>query len=219
VKLLTGLSEIRKAKAIGIAALLSMLLTGWLFVLSPRNDAVSAVNDLTTAAAAANDSLRTQIETRRAQQAELPELRTLAAALAIRFPPNAQQPRLFRMVTAAAGRAGLAPGAITNVTTGAPVPDATAGPAQIAVQQITLNVTGTAVQLRRLIGNLEQLPRAFQITAVSLASTATHPAGAPSSKHAITITGQMFVMSALTDPTTPITQARHNLTRTSRSSR
>lgn len=212
MKLPTDLSQTRKAQATGIAVLLAMLLTGWLVVLSPRSNAISAVNADTTAAAAANDSLRSQIQARRAQQAKLPELRTLAAALAVRFPPNAQQPRLFRMVTAAAGQAGLAPGAVTNLITGAPVPDAKAGPAQLASQQITMNVTGTAGQLRRLIRNLEQLPRAFRITSITLASTATGPAGTTGGKRTITITGQMFVMATLTDPTAPARGSRPGAT-------
>ena len=49
MKLPTDLSQTRKAQAAGIAVLLAMVLTGWLFVLSPRSNAISAVNADTTA--------------------------------------------------------------------------------------------------------------------------------------------------------------------------
>lgn len=195
------MTESRKAKAAGFAVLLGMLIAGWLFVLSPRGEGVAAVDGEITATAAVNDALRNQIRARRAQEAKLAEWRAVAAALTVRFPPDAQQPRLFRMVTAAAAAAGLAPGAVANLTVGAPVRDAAAGTAAIASQQITMNVTGTPLQIRSLIGNLENLPRAFRLTTVTVASADTEPGGVAGGRQTVTINGQMFVMPTLADPT------------------
>jgi hypothetical protein len=233
VKSLNSMTQTTKATLIGVAVLLAMLIAGWLFVLSPRSDAVAAVDSDVKVASATNDSLRNQIATRRAQEAKLPELRKISKALDGRFPPSAEQPELYKMVTAAAGRAGIAPGDVTNLTVNPPVsgtagqsasaqlPGVAAVPAQIASQQVTMDVKGTEAQIRKMVANLEDLPRAFEVTTVNLsnpssgtaAGTATGTAGTAAAAvvdtgSTATITGQMFVMPALADPTLAASQAK-----------
>jgi Tfp pilus assembly protein PilO len=213
VKALNSMTQTRKATLIGVAVLLAMLVVGWMFVLTPRSDAVAAANEKVKVAAAANDQLRSTIAARRAQEARLPELRKISKALDGRFPPSAQQPELYKMVTAAAGRAGIAPGEVTNLTVNPPVsgtsgqpasaqlPGVAAVPAQIASQQVTMDVKGSEAQIRKMVANLEDLPRAFEVTTVSLSNPATGAKGDAVQTTTATITGQMVVMPALKDPT------------------
>lgn len=214
---LKSLTPLRKAGLIGVAVLVGLLVASWMFVLSPRNAAVAAVNEKVDAASAANDALRNTIETRRAQQAKLPELRKVEKALAGRFPPTAEQAKMFKMVTAAAGQAGLAPSAVSNLTVSPPTSAAGAGASaqlpgvaapigEIASQQVSMDVDGTEEQIRRLVANLEQLPRAFQVTTVSISNTAA-TGEAPASTTA-TVTGDMFVMPKLADPTVKVATSK-----------
>lgn len=208
---LRSLTPLRKTGLIGTGVLAGLLVASWMFVLSPRSEAVAAANEKVEVAAAANDALRNTIETRRAQQAKLPELRKVEKALAGRFPPSAEQAKMFKMVTAAGGQAGLAPSAISNLTVNPPV-SGTAGVAtsarlpgvsgpvgEIASQQVSLDVAGSEAQIRKLVANLEQLPRAFQVTTVSF-SNALATEEVPATTTA-SITGEMFVMPELADPT------------------
>ena len=212
---LRSMSALRKSAFIGIGLLLALLVASWMFVLSPRSDAVAAANDQVSVASAANDALRGTIATRRVQQAKLPELRKVEKALSGRFPPTAEQPQLFKMVTAAAGQAGLAPSAVSNLTISPPasgtaggaataqLPGIAAPLAQIAAQTITMDVKGTEEQIRKLVGNLEQLPRAFEVTTVSLSNAAATET--TTAVQTAAITGQMFVMPTLADPTATTT--------------
>lgn len=211
---LRSMTSLRKAGLIGAAVLVGLLVASWMFVLSPRNAAVAAANEKVDAASAANDALRGTIETRRAMQAQLPELRKVEKALAGRFPPTAEQAKMFKMVTAAAGQAGLAPSAISNLTVSPPasasgagasaqLPGVAAPVGEIASQPVSMDVAGTEDQIRRLVANLEQLPRAFQVTTVSVNNTAA-TAETPASTTA-TVTGEMFVMPKLADPTVKTT--------------
>ncbi len=216
-----ALTPVRKTTAIGVVVLLVALLAAWMLVLSPRSDAIAKVNTEIDTAAAANQALRAQIAQRRALEAELPELRKVSTALDRRFPPTAEQAKLFKMITAAAAAAGIAPQYLTNLTMNPPTTTATGSGASaqlpgvgtavgdIASQTVTMNVGGTPAQIREMLANLEMLPRAFAVTSVSLTtqsptapaagSTAPVVSGAP--EQLVTITGDMFVMPKVVDPT------------------
>ena len=211
---LKSMTALRKATLIGTAVLLGLLVASWMFVLSPRSDAIAATNAEVDVASASNDTLRDQISTRRAQEAQLPELRKVDKALSGRFPPTAEQAKMFQMITAAAGQAGLAPSAVTNLTVNPPVngtggqassaqlPGIAAPVAEIASQQVTMDVKGTAEQIRKMMRNLEELPRAFQVLTLNV--TNGGPAD-PADQNEVemqsaAITGAMYLLPTLADP-------------------
>lgn len=213
-----ALTPVRKTTVIGVALLLLGLIAAWMFLLSPRSEAVGKVKDEITVAAAANASLRNQIATLRAQQAQLPELRVINDAINDRFPVSAQQPQLFRMITAAAAEAGIAPQSLTNLNVDPPTSTAGLGQSaaqlpgarplsEIAAQRVSMNVAASPAQIRDFVANLEKLPRAFAITSIGLVTSAAAPAAgttAPvatgSDLQTATISGEMFVMPKLADP-------------------
>ena len=61
-----------------------------------------------------------------------------------------------------------------------------------------MDVKGTEAEIRKLVGNLEQLPRAFQVTTVSLNNAVDEQ---QVEQTTASITGEMFVMPTLLDPT------------------
>lgn len=211
-----ALTPARKTTLIGSLILLIALVAAWMFVLSPRSDAVSKVNEEVTAAEGANQSLRSQIQSLRAREQQLPELREVAKALDRRFPTTAEQAKLFRMITAAAAEAGIAPQHLASMTMEPPTSVAAASSAQlpgvaapaveIAGQKLTINVSGTPTQIRSFVRNLEKLPRAFAVNLISLtqqpaAAAPTESVSTAPDAQTVTITGDMFVMPKVVDPT------------------
>jgi hypothetical protein len=222
---LPPLTRVSKTVALGVLVLGIVLAMAYFAVLRPRAHSVDKVNAQAAAVTAANDSLRTQIAQRHAQEAQLPQLRALSSAIDSRFPAPAEQPTLFKMITAAAAAAGIPPQYLTNLTVTPPTDSSAAASStahlpgvgstigQVASQQVTLNAKGTPVQVRAFVANLEKLPRAFEITTVNLTlpnttatgtTTTTTPGTvvAPDANlEQATITGQMFLMPKVDDPT------------------
>jgi Tfp pilus assembly protein PilO len=233
---LPQLTPTAKVTAIGVAGLSAALAIAWFAVLHPRGAEVGKVDAQAAAVAAANDSLRNQIAARKGEQAQLPQLEKISSALDTRFPPNSQQAKLFQMITAAAASAGIAPQYLTNLTVAAPVdasPSASTSAhlpgvgttiGQVASQQVSLTVRGSAADIRKFVANLEQLPRAFEVTTVNLTqpvptvatpsttttttggtTTTTATPAAPPAPDAnfdtANLTGQMFLMPTPAKPT------------------
>ena len=211
-----SLTPVHKTTLIGSLILLVALVAAWMLVLSPRGDAIAAVNEDVSAAEATNQGLRGQIASLRAREAQLPELRAVSKALDRRFPTTAEQAKLFRMITAAAAEVGIAPQHLTSMQMDAPeavggatsaqLPGVAAPTSQIAGHKLTINVSGTPRQIRGFVRNLEKLPRAFAVTAVSLSQQAaaqepTEAASTAPDAQTVTITGDMFVMPKVVDPT------------------
>lgn len=211
-----ALTPARKTTLIGSLILLVALVAAWMLVLSPRSDAVSKVNGEVTAAEGVNQSLRSQIQSLRAREEQLPELREVAKALDRRFPTTAEQAKLFRMITAAAAEAGIAPQHLASMTMEPPTSVAAASSAQlpgvampaveIAGQKLTINVSGAPAQIRSFVRNLEKLPRAFAVNLISVtqqpaAAAPTESASTAPDAQTVTITGDMFVMPKVLDPT------------------
>jgi len=124
------------------------------------------------------------------------------------FPPTADQPELFRSVTAAAATAGIPAERITTLTpkapllgSGRPVGGAKlpgkASAADVAAQSVSMTIEGSYQQMPQLIANLERMPRAYLITSLSLS------AGTTPGTFSTAITGDMFVMPPAKDPASP----------------
>ncbi|HEY2832458.1 MAG TPA: hypothetical protein VGJ14_08545 [Sporichthyaceae bacterium] len=226
---LPPLTRVSKTVALGVLLLAVVLAMAYFAVLRPRAHAVDKVNAQAAVVTAANDSLRTQIATRHAEEAQLPQLRTLSGAIDSRFPPTAEQAKMFTMITAAAAAAGIAPQYLTNLTvappadssasasTSAHLPGVGTAIGQVAAQQVSLDAKGTPAQVRAFVANLEKLPRAFEITAVNLTQAAVGTTGTTTPPPAVvspdagleqaSITGQMFLMPKVDDPTKATTPA------------
>lgn len=200
-------------KVVGALALLLIAAAGWMLVIGPQNDALAEVREQTQTARDQNDLLTLQLATLRKQAAELDATRETAAALARKFPPTADQPGLFRQVTGAATAAGIPARDVTALTPTPPTVGGVdpaagvqpeSGPAQLARQTVTVSVTGGYTETQDLLENLEEMPRAYLVSSVTLSSASeggSAEAGGPGAgAFTTTITGDMFVMPPAVDP-------------------
>lgn len=197
-----NVKTIGATRILGAIALLLIVGLGWQFALSPKTEALSDVRQQITDTRDSNDLLALQLVTLKRQAAELDSVRATAGALSAMFPATADQPRLFREVTEAAEAAGIGQKGVTALSPTPPIVggDPAAGVAvdttglTLARQTVAVAVEGSYAETQRLLANLEQIPRAFLITSVSLSS------GADKGDYTTTITGDMFVMPPVVDP-------------------
>jgi hypothetical protein len=192
-------------KLVGALALVLVAAAAWMFVLGPKTSALFEVQSEIAAARDQSELLQQQLVSLREQQERLDELRADAQALATRFPATADQPGLFRQVTAAAAEAGIGAEGITSLAPSPPVvggtDPATGAPLQapetavdLGRQTVTVAVEGTYDQTQRLLENLEQMPRAYLVQSLTLTG------GGAEGAFTTTITGDMFVMPPVPDP-------------------
>ncbi len=191
-------------KILGALALLLIAGAGWTFVVGPKTTELAEVQEQTQAARDQNDLLALQLVRLQQQAAALDDTRAVAAALADKFPPTADQPGMFAQVTSAAADAGIGPKDVTALTptpptvggvdpaTGAAPEGAT--PATLARQTVTVSITGSYAETEELLENLEGLPRAYLVGSVQVGG------GSDPGLFTTTITGEMFVMPPAPDP-------------------
>ena len=185
-------------KIAGSLALLVVAGLGWVLAVGPQTAQLAEVREEVTTIQDQNVVLAGQLAALRQQQEELASTRRTARQLAEKFPATADQPGLFREVTIAAELAGIG---ADGVTTLAPTPpqvgtteEAAAAAPQLARQTVTVTVTGTYDETQRLLERLEQMPRAYLVTSVTLAVDSS------SGTFVTTVTGDMFVMPPVKDP-------------------
>lgn len=192
-------------KILGVLGLLMTAALSWLIVVGPATAALSDVRLGIATTRDQNDVLEVQLIALNRQAEQVDETRAAAAVLSAKFPPTADQPGVFREITAAAANAGIGPRDLTSL---APTPPVIGGadPAtgvslegdrsNLARQTVTVVIEGSYDETQRLLENLERMPRAFLITSVSLTGGSTDGA------FATTVMGYMFVMPPIEDPAT-----------------
>ena len=202
-----NLRSVATTNILGGIALLAITAAGWLLVLSPQTSELSDVRTQIETTRGQNETLRQQLAKLEVQRKQLPATRETAHALAALFPPTADQPTLFKAVTAAATQAGIPADDVTELSAEAPVAGTSGGSdkaqlpgestdSDLAGQTVKVTVQGDYDEILRLAENLEDLPRAY------LVSSLTVGGGADAGTYTATITGQMFVMPAAPDPST-----------------
>lgn len=200
-----NLRSLGATKILGVLGLLITAALSWLLVVGPATAALSDVRLAITTTRDQNDVLELQLIALNRQAEQLDQTRATAAVLSAKFPPTADQPGVFREITAAAANAGIGPQDLTSLTptppviggadpvTGVPLEG---GGANLARQTVTVAAEGSYDETQRFLENLEQMPRAFLITSVSVTGGSTDGA------FATTVTGDMFVMPPIEDPGT-----------------
>ena len=211
-----NLGSPRTTKIVGALALAAIAAGGWLLAVGPKTDELAEVRTQIEDTKDKNVALQQRLAKLQTQQKQLPATRTTARALATLFPSTADQPTLFKIVTAAAARAGIpasrvselsatAPAAVVNgsaTSTGTTATTGSTGTAKLpgassaglAAQTVTITVQADYAKVQRLAVNLEEISRSYLITSLTLGMSQT--AGA----YSATVTGLMFVMPAATDP-------------------
>ena len=202
-----NLRSVAATKILGGVALLAITAAGWLVILSPQTSELADVRTQIETTREQNKTLRQQLVKLEVQRKQLPATRATARALAALFPPTADQPTLFKAVTAAATQAGIPADDVTELSAAAPVAGTSGGSdkaqlpgesidSDLAGQTVTITVQGDYDEIQRLAENLEDLPRAYLVSSLTLG------VGADAGTYTATTTGQMFVMPAAPDPST-----------------
>lgn len=209
---------------VGSLGLLLVAAAGWMLLLGPLTSRVAEQREAAVAAADRTFVLTTQLAKLRAKAEDLTATAAAEEQLRALFPPTADQPGFFEQVGAVAREAGYAPSEITTlsptapqlVAPPAPAPadpaaedeagaeaDAEAAepaappappPAEYAAQTVSLTLTGSYDEARRLLAGLEALDRAFLLRSISVAGEAG------SSTLTVTLSGSTFVAPPLVAP-------------------
>lgn len=214
--------NLRSASATGLIGGLVLLVVtalSWTLLLGPATARVSEQREAAEAAADRSALLSLQLTKLQAEAEDLGDTEEAEERLAALFPPTADQPGFFEQVGEAALEAGYSPAEITSLSPSAPTPlappvpeaapvpaDATAEEAapeappaptsDLATQTVTMTLTGSYDEARRLLAGLEQLDRAYLLRSVSLSGEAG------SSSLTLSISGVTYVAPPVPAPTT-----------------
>ena len=214
------LNKLKQTYLIGGFAVVLLAVLSWFFLVSPRMAQAGEIGERTAVAEMQNAKSVAQIASLTKLKNGLVEERKVANALAVKFPPNADQPTLLRQIMAAAEKSGIPEKSITTLGLAAPImggpstgaklppaassdaaassdgkPDAAKAAAPVenmATMTISFNAQVTYTQVISMLKNMEDLPRSFLITQVNLAAS--------EGKFTITVQGNMYVHRAIPDP-------------------
>jgi hypothetical protein len=212
-------NKVKETYLIGGVAIVLLAPLSWFFLVSPRIDQAREIGENRAAVQALNAKSAKEIAALTSLKNGLVQERKVAAALAKKFPPTADQPMLFRQIVLAALKAGIPEKSVTSLGPAAPIlggpssgaklpgagaAPATAGPGGIAAapatgaenmatMAVSFNAQGTFPQMVKMLKNLEDLPRSFLITQVNLSS-------ADNANFTIAVQGNMYVHRAVPDP-------------------
>jgi Tfp pilus assembly protein PilO len=216
--------NLRTASATAVLGGLALLLVGalsWVLLLGPATAHVSEQREAAEAAADRSALLSLQLTRLQAKAADLGDTEEAEQRLSALVPPTADQPGFFEQVGKAAAAAGYSPADVTSLSPSAPAPlvppvpetapvepvegtepgaeTAPAAPAaapDLAVQTVTMTLTGSYDEARRLLAGLEDLDRAYLLRSVSLSGEAG------SSSLTLSISGVTYVAPPVPRPTT-----------------
>ena len=220
-------NKITQTYLIGGVAIVLVAVLSWVFLLQPRVSQPGEIAEHQASVEAVNAKSAAQIVELTGLKNGLVNERKIAAALAVKFPPTADQPTLFRQILVAADKAGIPEKSITSLgpaapilgapSSGAKLPSAApaaesadgsaaaakAAPAKsgaenMATMAVSFNAEGNFTQMVAMLKNLEDLPRSFLITQVNLSS-------ADKGKFTIAVQGNMYVHQTIADPEGPKT--------------
>ncbi len=212
-----NLKSVPVTKLLGITALVVVFLAAWLLLLGPTVSRLGEVDQRMTDAQDRNSTMALQLAQLQSQAADLPATRTRADRLAEVFPPTADQPGFFDQVTDAAADAGISADGITDISHGEAVvpgdavpgtPDAQGSDAlpetpvdsTVALQPVTVTVTGSYRDLTVLLGNLESMRRTLFVTSVEVAAAPQSEDSTVKGGMTLAVTGITFVAPPLEAP-------------------
>jgi Tfp pilus assembly protein PilO len=217
----------------GSLILVVVAVAGWFLLLSPRLATAGELNDQRDSVETANAVTRTQIAELNEMKEQIGQAKADADLLTRRFPPTAEQSVLFNLVQQAAASAGIPASKISTLTISVPtlgttdgsvtLPGATAAPAPAAdasatgtvpsdpaaappaapgggLASMTVDVTVSASEerLAAFVQALENMDRAFLVTGINIAGTGE------TGGSSLTLSGTMFLLPELVDPTAEV---------------
>lgn len=231
------MDKLKQWVALTVVACLGIMAVGWFLLVSPKRTEAAELREQAVSQESTNQGLRTKLEVLKAQAKDLPKKQADLARVAAKIPGDPGLPGLIRALTAASTSAGVelvsvTPSAPAPLAAAAPVaaaapaaaPAAPAGDAAVAPAApaaaapvaagalaaipVAINVVGGYFEVSQFLASLENLPRAFRVTNLTLA-----PGSSPTDKSekkatdgsslTSTITGSVY-MAANRPAATPV---------------
>lgn len=187
------MSKLQQWVALGVVAVLAVLSAGWFLLVGPTRSEAAALREQAVQQDLTNARVRTQLQVLQAQADALPEQRARLAVATERIPDAPRLPALVRALGAAAEESdvelvSIVPGLpepVTATSTGTPTTTPTGTTAEAAPEAtrpvpaggvgtlhalpVTLNVVGGYFQIERYLDALEDLPRAWRVSGLTVA--------------------------------------------------
>jgi Tfp pilus assembly protein PilO len=211
-------SRVRTWVLLSLLAAGVVLVGGWALVVAPVRAEAASLREQVVAQEAGNSVAETRLQSLQEKAEKLPEQEAELAEVSKKIPSDGALPDLIRALTAAAASTGIelvgvTPGTAAPLEQAAPpVPvDAAASPtaaapvapaaATVSAVPVSLSVTGTYYDVEAFLSALEDLPRAYRVTGLSLA-----PGGNPNARTAGTVlTGTISGFVYLHGAAAPVT--------------
>jgi hypothetical protein len=228
------MSKSRSIVVFGSLGLVLLVALTWVLVLSSRMAVAGDLNLQRESLEQSNVSTAQRIAELEQKKEGIGATKAEAEVLTNRFPATAAQSELFALVRQAADAAGLKEGSVTDLSAGVPVlggsmdgsvtladpaaaagdPAAASDPAaetvpagapvttpappvsQLGTMSLDMTVTANPTQITAFLEALENMDRAYLVTSVTL--------GGDSEKSSASITGNMYLLPSLVDPTAPV---------------
>jgi len=194
---------------LGVIVIAGVTLVLWFFILSPRMARSVEINQFADSAETANLSQLHRLNELKKMALDAPTAASRVQKLLARMPQQAELPKLFDQISAAARQAGISSKDISAITPSVPIPlddpletatgavsDAQQSAAQANVRvarlDVTTSVTGTTKQIESFTKNIEALDRDFIVTGLSISGAS----GDVASRHVGTIKATTFVLQS-----------------------
>jgi Tfp pilus assembly protein PilO len=162
----------------GVVGVVLVLAVGWFFMVSPKYDEASTLNDQAATTSDQVTLLQRRLTELRKQNENLPTYLAQLAQEHAALPSTSGLSDLLRELQTAGDASGAA---VSGVTVGG-VADVSASGSKLYALPLTLTVTGSVQQLRTFLVQLQQVqPRAVLITGASLSTADTNATGGGSS--------------------------------------
>ncbi|MEO8291932.1 MAG: type 4a pilus biogenesis protein PilO [Actinomycetota bacterium] len=183
----------RRTTVIAGVVMAGLVLLAFLFLVSPKRAQVSQAQTALEEAQAQNGTLRSQLGSLKQAEIEAPANRKLIRRVEQQLPPTADPQGFILLLKNAADKAGVD---LTQQTIGAPV----AGANGVTTIPITVSLTGTYFSLDEYLFQLETLPRAAKVSAISMAPAGTEGATTSAGRLTMQVTMELYTTDISAGP-------------------
>lgn len=164
----------RETVAIGVVAMILVIVAGWFLLIKPTSSKVSGLKKQAQQQQQDNDALQTEIAVLQSAKKKLPQDIAELNKLTQRVPQSVELPTLLRQMQQIATDSGVTLKGITPTQ-----PSALPGAQGIDAVGISIVVGGGYAEIEQLDSSLESLSRAFLVSGLAL--TSGGPSGAAGS--------------------------------------
>jgi Tfp pilus assembly protein PilO len=189
------MTKLRNWILLGAVGCIALAAAGWFLLISPQRSHEHSLNAQTAAQQQRIEALRLELQTKLAEQRNLPQQEVKLAELQAKVPATPALPSLIRQLVIAAGQAGVDLSSIqpSDPTFLAALADTPAGTTSSGVLEVplTLQIKGTYFNVEEFFSNLQSLTRTLLVSGFSITDGPMHGTGSPQLQ--VSITARAFM--------------------------